>query len=606
MKFELIGKYKSLTDLKTPSLGDFCVITGLNGTGKSQLLELFNQLQNRIELTQNVGQFNYTIRLLCDNYSPGIIKYIPYNGLNPSNLGSMNKQAYDKIKQEITQGLRRGRNRDFQQKNIAQKIAKNLGKDFSRLNEKDILDYSFSHEDLGIADIFQTNLGQLFYYYAYNREKNNYRKYRNSQGATYDVLTDEEFNEKNINPWELINRFLIKTKSDYFVEGIKEEDFDENMTIIPEFINRISNDRVQVNALSSGERVIVSLAFCLFNIELAESNIYPKILLLDEPDAPLHPTMTKEFLDVIYDELVINKGIKVILTTHSPSTVALAREDSIFCMSKVGERFEQVDKDKALSVLTEGLNTISIHYENRRQVFVESPYDVIFYEKLRHKLNSHLTPEISLTFISSGESRTDKHGQKVSNCEQVKNICKTLNEAGNKSVWGIIDWDDENEPEEYSYIKVLGDKARYAIENYIFDPILLAALLLREKLIEKSDLGLTDEQNYTDIGHMDNTRLQSISNVIVSKIGAQVNPTENLNEIPVTYVGGAEIKIPNWYLIHHGHELEDKILKAYPGLNKLKKDKEELLKLEMIDKIIDDMPGMIPMDILEAFKFIQS
>lgn len=607
MKFELIGKYKSLSGFITPALGDFCVITGLNGTGKSQLLELFHQLQNQVEYTQNTTLPHYTVRLLSEGFTPGAIKYIPYNGLNPSNLGSMNKQAYDQIKQQILQGIQRqGNVRNFPRKDLAEKIAKKLGKEFSDLNEKDIFDYSFSHEELGSADIFQTNLGQLFYNYSYNREKNNYKKFRNTKGATYDVLTEEEFNEKNINPWELINRFLEKSKSDYYVEGINEEDFEENMTITPEFINRISGDHVQVNALSSGERVIVSLAFCLFNIELSESNIYPKILLLDEPDAPLHPSMSKEFLDVIYDELVIKKGIKVILTTHSPSTVALAREDSIFCMSKIGERFEQVEKDKALNVLTEGLNTISINYENRRQVFVESPYDVLFYEKLYRKLSSHLTPEISLAFISSGESRTDKHGQKVANCEQVINICKTLRDGGNKFIWGIIDWDTENEPEKYPYIKVLGDKNRYAIENYLFDPILLAAILLRGKLIEKSEVGLTDEQSYIEIGNLDDISLQLISKIIVSKIAEKVNPTVDLEEITVSYVGGSKVNIPKWYLIHHGHELEDKILEVFPGLSKLKRGKQELLKTEILDKIIDDMPGLIPNDILKTLKFVQS
>ena len=81
MKFELIGKYKSLTDFSTPPLNDFCVVTGLNGTGKSQLLELFDQFQNKVEVTVKNHTQDYTIRLLSENFTPGTIRYIPYLSL---------------------------------------------------------------------------------------------------------------------------------------------------------------------------------------------------------------------------------------------------------------------------------------------------------------------------------------------------------------------------------------------------------------------------------------------------------------------------------------------------------------------------------------------
>ena len=44
-----------------------------------------------------------------------------------------------------------------------------------------------------------------------------------------------------------------------------------------------------------------------------------------------------------------------------------------------------------------------------------------------------------------------------------------------------------------NFIKVIGDGNRYSIESYLFDPILIAALLLREKIINREDLGLNPE-----------------------------------------------------------------------------------------------------------------
>nr|WP_321485568.1 AAA family ATPase [uncultured Draconibacterium sp.] len=635
MKFELSGKFLSLQDFKTPELEDFCVITGLNGSGKTQFLALINTLQNKIEHAVKNQNEDYKIKLVADNFTPGTIRYIPYNGLNPGNLGSMNKKTYENIKNTIIQHLNQNRNKNYAQRNIAEKIAKSLEKPYSELTESDVLGYTLTHDDLGNADIFQTNLGQLFYNYAYNRERNNYKKYRNSKGSNYEVLSEEEFNERFVNPWELINEFLEMSKSDYYIEGINEEDFDENMTLSPEFVNKVSGDKVQVNTLSSGERVIVSLAFCLFNIELNENNNFPKILLLDEPDAPLHPSMTKEFLDVIYEELVVKQKIKVILTTHSPSTVALTDEKYLYCMSKGQERFEKAPKDKALSVLTTGLSTVSIDYENRRQIFVESNYDRKYFEKVYNKSRYLLIPEISLHFISSG---IDKIPVSVEvpdgDCSRVKNIVKELVKGGNKKVFGIIDWDGKNNPTEK--VLVNGHHLRYSIENYIFDPINLCALLLDYQIITREDIGLENNENYSDFKNISAGKINDIVQFVTEKVKAKLPEEPNsLSTKTIEYVNGKSVQQPIWYLEYKGHILERIIIEAFPRLKsefgsktrlpdipeglsdeeKEKKKKENkilfenqllnIIKDKIVNKIIDNIPEFIPLDLIELIKDIQ-
>lgn len=90
----------------------------------------------------------------------------------------------------------------------------------------------------------------------------------------------------------------------------------------------------------------------------SSDNRFPDILLLDEIDASLHPSMIKNMLSVIRDVFLIN-GIKVILVTHSPTTVALSDEASIFVMNKGGKnRIEKKNKKDALSILTEGFATL--------------------------------------------------------------------------------------------------------------------------------------------------------------------------------------------------------------------------------------------------------
>ena len=69
--------------------------------------------------------------------------------------------------------------------------------------------------------------------------------------------------------------------------------------------------------MSSGEKVLISLVFYLYSSQ--EKNVFPKLLLLDEPNAHLHPTMTQQFLNVVKNVLVDKFNVRVIMTTHSPS-----------------------------------------------------------------------------------------------------------------------------------------------------------------------------------------------------------------------------------------------------------------------------------------------
>lgn len=77
-------------------------------------------------------------------------------------------------------------------------------------------------------------------------------------------------------------------------------------------------------------------------------------------DAHLHPSMTVQFLDVISEVLVRKHGVRVIMTTHSPSTVALAPEGAIFQMERGGAEILPVaDRAAIISILTAGLVTVS-------------------------------------------------------------------------------------------------------------------------------------------------------------------------------------------------------------------------------------------------------
>ena len=97
----------------------------------------------------------------------------------------------------------------------------------------------------------------------------------------------------------------------------------------------------------------------------------PEVLLLDEADSTLHPSMIRSLLRVLNDVSVQRYGVKVILTTHSPTTVALAPEEAICTMRRTpSPRLQRTTRDHAVSALTVGISTLSVKLENKRQLLI--------------------------------------------------------------------------------------------------------------------------------------------------------------------------------------------------------------------------------------------
>lgn len=595
MKLNLTTKYKSLTPF-TIDIPDFTILTGINGAGKTHLLS--GLATGTIQLIDN--------RALLNPLNGNTCKYVSSHSLTPNDsavitraqlngntqnlwnqfngfLNILKSQPQRKMEQHIG---------DIKQRKIIEFISKEAKKTVNDLTSDDFYKY-YPFDDGTHNDVFYQNFSNIFKRYQDKYDDNQYKQYRHYTKGHTDVefLTDEQFlTAYGEAPWDFVNRIIKEAKLDYHINSPFNTHRDAPFEL--KLVNNFNGAEIQFSELSSGEKVLMSLALALYNSKFDLE--FPKVLLMDEPDASLHPSMSKQFLDVIEKVFVKDKGVKVIVTTHSPSTVALCNENNLFVMNKIGQRVEKTTKDRALKILTSGVPSLSINYENRRQVFVESKYDVLFYDKSYDKLRGNLINEISLNFISSG---IDGAG----NCDQVKEVVNKLSGFGNKSIFGVIDWDKKNRAN--GYIKVLGENKRYSIENYLFDPILISALLLRDKTIIREDVGLVKNESYGDFKNLSAGQLQVISDFLTSKIFSQINPADN-TKIIVKYVNGIEIEIPQWYLQHQGHDLEAHLKIIFPQLNKYNKDGE--LKKEMINKIIDDIPELIPVDILELFRDIQT
>lgn len=336
----------------------------------------------------------------------------------------------------------------------------------------------------------------------------------------------------------------------------------------------------------------MSFAFCVyFANDRRQLSVYPKVLLFDEIDAPLHPSMTKSLVDTITDTLVGKFGIKVIATTHSPSTVAMSPTDSTFIMRPGRPGIEPVSKSEALNILTIGVPTLAISFDGRRQIFVESPADAKTYDSIYKLIKPKIVSDRSLEFVATG-------GATNVGCDVVKRLVGDLVGAGNQSIFGLIDFDGKHVDE--NRIAVLGKGERNGLENFVFDPLLIAGLICRDTPAWKQEIGIDTSLNFPSFIAQEAGLFQEVVNVTCRKVmGGSDSPKR-----AVSYLGGFSLDVDERWLSVDDHQLEAKILSAFPYLQALAKQQAGKLMQHMISTVITDRVEFLPLSVYQTIRDI--
>lgn len=625
MKIAFTGEYKSLKSFESDELSGLSIITGKNGCGKSQLIELIKgkdhgsllpqlSLEYTPEITKiqiegmvidslsNMNSDNWKMRidtLFHDYYSMrkssiALCDLLVQNNmwlndlLDDTRLSTINNKSKEEVEQLIEAALKEidityftktseptfqmlcsrfvAKSHSLLEKRntilAVREIANYNKKLITDLQPGDFYNTPISSDFLNEPRLFGSHLESVFYNYAKRRDQNQ-RLYfsKNTYGDENESISDDEFISKYQAPWDMINQILSESNLDFKLRTIDRKEFTD-LQHFALLISKLSTGiQYEFKYLSSGEKVILGLIIKLFTTSYYKDKLeFPELIVLDEPDAYLHPEMSKLLIDVLQKIFVEKLGIKVIMITHSPSTVALSPDDSIYKLTNYPETsLKKIKKSDALKFLTDFIPTLSIDYENHKQVFVESHTDINYYQIIFNKLNEERNYPFNLYFIANSSGK--------GNCDQVGKIVNNLRLSGSTTVYGIIDWDLKNK--ETDYVKVHGLNKRYSVENYLYDPIYICILLMNLNAYNIfKELEIDETTNQYLIGNKSEEFLQKIIEWFLAKYYKVYNHTEkDKNDFEsIEYMNDKKISLPKWLLNTKGHDFEKRIKEVFPVL----------------------------------------
>lgn len=481
--------------------------------------------------------------------------------------------------------------RNQQHKEAVLSISKQSGVMPSQLTE-DIIADRISMMDLSGNSLFNTQFALIFKSYHVRYLDNKLNKVYEEEGIADapQYLTNEDFKLRyGEAPWEFVNSILERLCLPYSVNDPMKTKRDSTFDF--KLIHKTSNIKINTNDLSTGEKTLMSLALAMYNSTGIGDRA--EILILDEPDAPLHPSMSKLMLEIVEEEIVKKHGIPVILSTHSPTTIACTPANSLYKMTANQKQPEQCNLQDSMRILTYGIPNLRVSTERRRQVFVEHTYDVIYYESLFDiisRINDFVTTPQFLP----------PHTLNGSNCDAVLEITRKLRDMGNTQVYGLIDWDLKNCPE--SQVAILGMGKRYSIENYLFEPHFLGLYLVHKKFSSPTDLGFDDCNSYLELTTKitdNNQALQILIDAVEEKITWESGDSAVVESV---LIDGGSVNIRSDILTLQGHKYEDMCKEAWPQLRGVRGNNhgDSTLKKDIINTVINVFPGLISKDLIDT------
>ncbi len=649
MRLVLQTPYKSLLSLGTIELPAFTLVTGPNGSGKSHLLEAIEQGGISIEIDGQAVSQGLIKRFDSGSLSAGDAAAADPVQLVRARMAHWNTYVELVRQSGWTQQLRTAATNDHDSRSNAPEsdlyewglsltrhpelpcgpnvraILNNwaaydpgiraqltgnptispmlryfefqTGKSIVGISKREFEDAA--HSAPVEVEPFKQKLSEVFSLYSKLRDRNVLMRHHNEPS-----LTELEFEARHGRPpWDYLNGLLTIGGYDFSVTSPSPRDGDE--PFMAKLIHKVNGASLDFASLSSGEKILIALAMCVYSTENGSINVnYPKLMLFDEVDAFLHPSMVQSLFDVIRTVLVEKHGLHVILTTHSPTSVALADPVGVFRMKKDGERIGPCSRKEGIESLTVGIPTLSVNLENRRAVFVEDANDVALISKLSEVLSNQCSGPFEPVFLSTSVRLPE--GTVGGGKAPLTEVVTGLRKAGLSTAFGLRDADSVGGTSGVEGVLLLGAASRYAIENFLLDPLLVAAFLNLRKFhdhVTPESMGLSGVGFLGGIEDMLPSQLQSSADAILLRVGPP-SASADVTLTEVELLSGSVMSLPNWFLAERGHDWAKRLMDRIPQLKEYRN--EHLLMSAILNLVVDREPLLISKCLADTIRTLRS
>ena len=426
-------------------------------------------------------------------------------------------------------------------------------------------------------------------------------------------LSDGEFEEKfGQKPWEQMDTILSELSINLRFTPPRTDELDSYVAKLTDPDRKYNIDSTNV---SSGEKVILSLiSSAQYSAQYDVPLVLPKIILLDEPDAHLHPRFSSVLIAMLRKLTTDYKNLHIVVVTHSPSTIALANDDEVFFLRSHGTSkfIEKHDLDTVLSILTHGLPTLNISTTNARQVYVEGKSDKRVFDAIYDKYiydcmsDGQRSPKVNLFFMYHGMKEDDSDGG-ISGWSVVNNQVSILRESKIDTVYGVIDYDLDDKRKHNKYVYIFGDKSGYSLENFVLHPLIVIMYFL--KINRKIDLSFLGIDEFCRSDQLSDASFFACSNLfdeISMRFCAEVLESIDTDDTVDTKLAGFDcpIKVARSYRNYRGHDLSAAIVKRFPEVKTDLRGSSDLMG-NIASFVLQKNPELIPQEFIDFFNRIE-
>ena len=445
MKVKFNQKYKSIINFNETDIKDFSIFLGVNGSGKTHLLKAmqegfvfadsipkekisyFNLQTFLIKNQQNVAPRNLddeklqawnilnSQKQIFQNYDDQIKtivteKKYPYD----AKVSEAQKEQYAQQKKSIIKFINDQTQNNPKIKKLLKTGIFESDKYASEITQVEFFKFAnYNPDDYELLE----SLSEVFLDYQKKLTVAKLFKKDGGEGLKGDKI--KKLQEQS--PWNFVNNMFVEFGLPHTITHPKFNagDLINSQAVLFQVKLHIDNEEIDFDDLSSGEKILCALAITVYQDNKSK---FPELLLLDEIDASLHPSMIQHLLDVIENVFIKNR-CKVILATHSPTTVALASEKSLFEVQKGKElkKINKISQADAINLLSEGIITFEKGLKIQKNIDDTKKLQIItegnnteHIKKAIQTLDNNLLDQIKII-----EGSPDKRGQQLKNAFDV-------------------------------------------------------------------------------------------------------------------------------------------------------------------------------------------